>query len=347
MLHYAARIACACPIDVTGTTTPAHPPRSRRLLLLGLKIAVSVVLLYVLLANVDLGRLWTVARTASIPWLVAALALYLLMSLVSAWRWNVLLRAQRVDVTFGALTSSILVAMFFNNFLPSNIGGDVVRIRDTARRAGSKTLATTVVLLDRGLGLLGLVFVAAIGATAAARRDGAVGIVAPGMLWLLFGAGLLVTMPLLLSPHRLGRLLRPLEALHQEWVRERVLRLTSALSRFREAPGALATCFLGGVVVQLSLVAFYVAIARSLGIPIEASHLAVLVPLSFIVQMVPVSVNGFGVREATFTLYFTRLQLPAESALALSFIGAALVMLFSLSGAAAYLLRRRVPAMAT
>jgi hypothetical protein len=58
------------------------------------------------------------------------------------------------------------------------------------------------------------------------------------------------------------------------------------------------------------------------------------------VQMLPVSMNGFGVREATFGFYFTRLGLPLESALLVSFMGAALVMLFSLSGAATYLVRR-------
>jgi uncharacterized membrane protein YbhN (UPF0104 family) len=58
------------------------------------------------------------------------------------------------------------------------------------------------------------------------------------------------------------------------------------------------------------------------------------------VQMLPVSLGGFGVRETTFVLYFTRLGLPAESALALSLIGAVLLMVFSLLGAATYLLRR-------
>ena len=72
----------------------------------------------------------------------------------------------------------------------------------------------------------------------------------------------------------------------------------------------------------------------------RCAHLAILVPLSFIVQMLPVSVNGFGVREQTFVLYLTRLGLPIESALALSFIGAVLIMLFSTTGSAAYLSRR-------
>jgi hypothetical protein len=57
--------------------------------------------------------------------------------------------------------------------------------------------------------------------------------------------------------------------------------------------------------------------------------------------MVPVSINGFGVREAAFTLYFSRLRLPIESALLVSLVPTALVMLFSLSGAAIYVGRRR------
>jgi hypothetical protein len=52
-----------------------------------------------------------------------------------------------------------------------------------------------------------------------------------------------------------------------------------------------------------------------------------------------VSLNGFGVREATFTYYFSRIGLPIESALVVSFMGAGLIILFSLSGAVAYLLR--------
>jgi hypothetical protein len=76
-------------------------------------------------------------------------------------------------------------------------------------------------------------------------------------------------------------------------------------------------------------------------VPIPIAHLAILIPLSFIVQMLPVSVNGFGVREATFGVYFTRIGLPLESALALSFAGAVLMMTFSVSGALVYLVRGR------
>ena len=64
-------------------------------------------------------------------------------------------------------------------------------------------------------------------------------------------------------------------------------------------------------------------------------------PISFVVQMLPVSVNGFGVREATFSFYFSRIGQPIESALLMSLVAQALVMLFSLTGAAVYINRTR------
>ena len=64
-----------------------------------------------------------------------------------------------------------------------------------------------------------------------------------------------------------------------------------------------------------------------------------IVPISFVVQMLPVSVSGFGVREATFSFYFTRIGQPIEAALLMSLVAQALIILFSLSGAALYVSR--------
>jgi hypothetical protein len=93
------------------------------------------------------------------------------------------------------------------------------------------------------------------------------------------------------------------------------------------------------VCVQLLTVAFGWAVARALGIHIGASDLAVVIPLAGVVQMVPVSVNGFGVREATFSFYFSRIGQPIESAVLMSLVAQVLIMLFSLTGAAEYVSR--------
>lgn len=311
----------------------------RSVLTWAVKLLVSGGLLYWLLSRVDRAQLWDNISHASPLWLAAALGLYLLMILVSAWRWKQLLDAQDVPATIKHLTASYLVATFFNNFLPSNIGGDVIRISDTAAAAGSKTRAATIVLFDRGIGLIGLVLVAALGATIATEL-GDQEPFDPLWLWVGLAAGTLAISVTLMKPGLIGKLLTPLRVFHKEWVDERINQLLESLEKFAAHPSALVRCLLGSIAVQIILVWFYAAIAHAMGVPMPAVHLAVLIPMSFIVQMLPLSVNGFGVREAIFGLYFARLGLPRESAIAMSFLGAALIMLFSVSGAAVMLVRK-------
>lgn len=314
---------------------------SKSRVVLVLKSTVSIGLLAVLFAQTDASSLYDAMRRASLPWLAAALALYSMMILASAWRWNLLLAAQRVSVSGWTLVSSFLVATFFNSFLPSNIGGDVIRIRDTTQPAGSIGRATAIVVIDRAMGLLGLLLVAAVSGSLAV-----IGIVGPALpvnlpwLWLAFVAATGAFLILLLAPQTILTVLCYVRFLNRDAIVTRVRKLVDMMRAFRAQPLALVSCFAGALVAQAVLVAFYVAIARSLEIPISPLHLAVVVPMSLVVQLLPVSVNGFGVREATFTYYFAALHLPIESALVLSVLGAGLVLLFSLSGGVLYVARR-------
>jgi uncharacterized membrane protein YbhN (UPF0104 family) len=320
----------------------SRPSTARQVALIAFKVGVSILLLVVLFSKTDAGRLWQTARRASMVWLAAALAVYLVNVLACIWRWRLLLDAQQVEVPSRTLIGSFLVALFFNNFLPSNIGGDVIRIRDTAKPAGSKTVATIVVLTDRVIGLMGLVLVAALGATMAAGSAGHAPVpIWPTWLWAGFLAGTALSAPVVMSPAGVGRLLQPLTVFHPEWVGDRIEHVTTALARFRDKPSVLAGCFGGAVFVQAAIVVFYVAVAYAVNVNIAPWHLAVVVPISFIVQMLPVSVNGFGVREATFSFYFTRVGLPIEAALLVSLVGTAVIMTFSLTGAAVYVSRSR------
>jgi glycosyltransferase 2 family protein len=320
-----------------------HPEASsaRRYILLAIKIAVSIALLVLLFSKIEIGRLWAIARQASLPWLAVALAIYIVNLIASTWRWYVLLDAQEVDVRRRWLFGSFMVASFFNNFLPSNIGGDVIRISDTAKAARSRTLATTVVLLDRALGLMALVLVAAVGATAAGAVHPAALPIWPVWLWAGFLAAAAASAPAVFAPAGFSRLLQPLTVFHPEWVGNRIETLTSVLARFGAQPRALATCFATAVFVQGTMVFFYFSVAHALHLNVALSDIAVIVPISFVVQMLPVSFGGFGVREATFSIYFSRIGHPIESAIAMSLVGQALIMMFSLTGAAVYISRRK------
>jgi uncharacterized membrane protein YbhN (UPF0104 family) len=325
---------------------PQDQPESssvRRYVLLAVKLSVSIILLVVLFSKVDVVQLWQTARLASVPWLLAAIAVFGCSTIAAVWRWNLLLKAQRIEVTFPSLLGTFLVATYFNNFLPSNIGGDVIRIGDTARQMNSKTLAATVVLMDRILGLIALVFVAALGATAIGRLHPAAAPIWPVWLWAGFLAGAAATTPAIFAPAGFGRLLRPLTVFHPEWVGDRITTLTGALGRFGEEPGVLVTAFVGAIFVQCALVLFYFAVAYALHLDVAFWDLAVVIPVSFVVQLLPVSVGGFGVRETFFSYYFHRIGQPIEDAILLSLVAQGLLMLFSLSGLAIYIWRQRHP----
>src|SRR3954463_831778 len=258
---------------------------ARRLVMAAVKLAVSGALLALLFSRIDVAKLWASARQASLSWIAIALALYAGSILVMVWRWWLLLEAQDVSMPFPALFGSMSVALFFNNFLPSNIGGDVVRISDTAKVARSKTLAAIVVLADRIMGMMGLVLVAATGVSLVASPVGRAPLpVWPTWLWAGFTSGMLVGGLVLWSPRGVGWLLRPLTILHPEWVGGRIGSLTETLLRFRSHLGTVVTCFGGAVVVQVMTVAFGWAVARALGIPIGPFDLAVVVPLAGVVQ---------------------------------------------------------------
>jgi uncharacterized protein (TIRG00374 family) len=302
------------------------------------RLVVSAALLYFVLRSIDLAALWERVRGMSPAWVLLALISYLFVQAISVWRWHRLLRAQHVEVTTKTLRESIWVSLFFNNFLPSNIGGDVVRIADTASAAGSKTLATTVVLVDRVLGLTALIVVASFGAFAASL----VGIHVPGArwLWIVAAAGVLVAIPVIAIPQLTAYLLAPLRLLKKPWVDERVQRLEEAINRFRETPSALAGAFAGALVVQITIVAFYLLMAQGLSVPLPILLGAVLIPVSMVVQMAPLSINGFGVREAVFAFFFRRFGLPIDAAVALSLVSTGFVMGLSLVGGYMFLRRR-------
>ena len=302
------------------------------------RLGVSAALLYLVLRSIDLTAFAQRVTSMNPAWLALALIVYAAQQMIGVWRWDRLLRAQHVEVAKNKLAESIWVSMLFNNFLPSNIGGDVVRITDTAPAAGSKTLATTVVLVDRALGLTALLVVAAVGAFIAWLT----GMYVPGSRWLWLACGGLIASAIFViaMPEFVSHLLAPVRALNKPWVTKRAQRLEEAVMRFGKAPAVLAGAFGAAIVVQITIVAFYLLTAKGLSVPLPLLLGAVLIPVSLAVQMAPISINGFGVREAVFAFFFRRFGLPADAAVALSLVSTGMVMALLLVGGLLFVKRR-------
>ena len=291
----------------------------------------SLALLAYLFSITDLHALRERVRTADTFLLVLAMALYGLIIAISIWRWKLLLHTQGYRATMGHLSASYLVATFFNNFLPGSIGGDVIRVRDSSRLTGSTTTSVAVVIIDRilGFGALYVLAVAAYLAAGSSVRGLAGALPALVVLGVVFGLLAYV----FFRPGTARRAVAAVGMSRLPWAQSKFEVVQSAVNVYREEVGAVWTAFLGSVALQALVVYYYYNIARALRIPLPLSACFLMVPLCTLVQALPISFNGWGVRESVFIVYFAQVGLPRESAMAFSLVGAGLMVLLSLSGA--------------
>ncbi len=309
----------------------------KRAALLVVKIAVSVALLTYLLSTTDLRAIEQRVRTADLLDLLAAILFYCAMLGLATWRWQLLLRGLGLPTSLGRLTASYLIATFFNNFLPSNIGGDIVRVRDGSRLTGSTTASLAVVGIDRilGFGALYLLAAAAFVLAPPAVRGLA------GARAVLLGLALVfaVLAYVFFRPGTAGRLMQVTRLSTIGWAREKFETVQEAVHTYRERLAVIWAAAGASLAVQALAVLYYLAVARALGIPLPAGAAFLMVPLCTLLQALPVSFNGWGLREGLFALYFAQLGLPRPGALAFSLVGAGLMVLLSLSGAVVWMTR--------
>jgi glycosyltransferase 2 family protein len=270
-------------------------------------------------------------------WLVVAFALNAVGLFASAYRWHILARALGDDIPVGFLIRSYLVGMFFNNFLPTRFGGDVVRIWDGSKYSRSLVRSSAVVLVDRATGII-VLFLFALAASLF-RLDMAREV---PVVWaaLLIGAAGLLAVALFFLPVT-GRLIEGLPArgiLHT--VRGKVLDLRATILAYRKAPGDFARATVWAVVLQLNVVIYYFLIGKALHLAIPLLDYFIVIPIVLLVQVIPISVNGWGLREASYIEIFAFYGIGAAAAVSFSLIEVAFGLAVGLVGGAIYIARK-------
>jgi glycosyltransferase 2 family protein len=306
---------------------------------LALQVVLSVALIAAVLWQADLDRIGDALRETSPGWFAAAIAINVVATAVMALRWYLLLRARgRRDPGLWWLFETYSIALLLGQILPTAVGGDAVRAIDLARRTGARAEAVSSVVVDRVVGLAALGVLAAAGALA-----GGSGI--DGGTAIALGLGVVAVTGLAaaaLFSLRLQPMLRRCAPLAARLRVEAPLRaLYHALHAYRGHPGALALVFVLGVGAQ-GLRAISIAfLARGMDIDIGLATLLVLCPVLFLVTVVPISLNGIGLREATFVVVLGGAGMAREDAFALGLAFFAVGVLTGALGGLA-LLRRAV-----
>ena len=285
-----------------------------------------------ILWKIDLGQTGHVLANAKPEWLVLSLAIMVVSVWPMAWRWQRLLAARGVHETLPRLVRTYFVGYAAGQVLPTSLGGDASRIYETSRRnPGAGGAAAGTVLLERGLGGVATLLLAAIG-FALAIGHYSVG----GYVWveLAFVAGAVLAGIVLFST-RLHPLLRWTQPALR-WLRvERPLReVYLGMHSFGRERRLLIWMFVLTVAVQAVRVLAIWSVGKAVGVDLSPRPYYVMGPLLFLVQLVPFTVNGIAVREAFFVSFLTALGVAAAPAFATGFLFFFVTIALALPGAA-------------
>lgn len=302
-----------------------------------LRLCVSAVLLAYLVWRADLRAVWMTVGSADPLWLAVAFALHVPGYLISALRWQLLLLTQGIRVPFRYLLASYLVGTFFNQLLPTTVGGDVVRVYDTARYSRAPEASLLAVVVERLTGVLALAVLALLGLLVSVQRVAGV-----GLTGVVVAMVLITALPLwgVWSPGILEPILRLVRRVSGPRFQGPLGKVERALSLFGRARGSLLTALALAFLLQITVIVHFYLIARALGFGVPVSFFFLVVPVATVILMLPVSINGIGVREGVFALFFSEFGIPVAGAIAFAWLAFGMVLVYGILGGLLYAVRR-------
>jgi hypothetical protein len=278
---------------------------------IALKGAISLGLITVVFWKIDFAALWGKSRQLSGALIVAVVLMFLAQTLVAAGRWWLILRHHHLGIRLSTAVRICLIGAFFNQLLPSSIGGDVARAWYVYRYGGSKGISFITVLSDRIYGMamlagLGIMFFPVL-VYFSVGNDAlmVVGVVVAGASSAIIAAFWLDHLPAWMQRWRFVRQLGSLsEATRAVASDKRAMMPLLALSFLIHAVTILAiVILLGAVVPQPNLLLC-----------------AALVPVIMLMATVPISIAGWGVRESIMIYGLGLANVPPAAALIASIL---------------------------
>ncbi|HXE56429.1 MAG TPA: lysylphosphatidylglycerol synthase transmembrane domain-containing protein [Gemmatimonadales bacterium] len=305
-----------------------------------LRGAVSVSLLGYLLAQVGWRTVWDELRRAHAGYLALNVALALAATCVSALKWHALARSRGIGVTLPRCVGLYLVGGYFSQFLPTIVGGDVVRAYELGKSTGRHADALASVLMERYTGMATLVALS--GLALAARPDFLTEPLLPLAVLLgalvVTGLGVAVCRPFGLD---LVERALPVPPVRGFAVRLRLVR--RALRSYRAAPRAVLVSIAYSVLFYGTVVLVVHTGAAALGQHLALATLAVTVPFLLLLMAAPISIGGIGVQEWAYYFMLAKVGVPVGVGLSLGLVVRVRTLAFGILGGVVYLLIESAP----
>ena len=313
----------------------SNAPRGPARVAFLIKLTISSVLLGFLFWRVDRSAFLRSLQSLPVPLLLGCGGLYILGYIISIIRWQRLLRAGGIELGLWRVGLVYFQGAFFNLFLPTLIGGDIVRGYFIYKLTRGHDASVASILVDRLTGFAALILLSLTALTFAYRTlndpqvvFGVLAIAAcfAGVLCVVLNRWLTTRVSGVLAIIGLARFQAKLQG------------LVDALQRYRRHHRALAQAFLLSLVLQALIIVTYYLIGVGLNLGVPLLYFFLFVPLITAIAMLPVSVAGLGVRESGVIYFFGKLGVDAATALGMSLVWFSLTLVVSSMGGLAFLI---------
>lgn len=287
----------------------------------------------------NLADVVTTLRSARLSLFFIAVLLFLVAVIIISYRLKIIFSGQNINLSLKEALYLSFIGFFFNNFLPSAVGGDIVKAYYAALKTNKKLESFTSVFMDRFFGLFPLIFIA--GASLLFVRDK---LQNNSLVWLVIGLLILtmfailfllnknfakISSKLFLGPFKIFK------------ITEKLKKVYDAIGCYKNQRQILLYSFISSITAQvIAIVAVWIS-AFSLSInEIPFGMFFIVVPLVAIASMFP-SLNGLGVRESAYVFFLKDYTTP-QKALAISILWLGVLLVMSIIGGFLYLFRHKV-----
>ncbi|MDD5097337.1 MAG: lysylphosphatidylglycerol synthase transmembrane domain-containing protein [Candidatus Omnitrophica bacterium] len=302
-----------------------------------LRLGISVILLVVLFKfnKIDIGDLAADIKRADKLLLVTGFIIAFLGYFLGFLRWQMLLKAANIQIPLKKLISSFSGGVFFNIFLPSTIGGDIVRSADLAEHTKKAKEVIATVFLDRLSGYIGLVIIIlpAIFLGKNLIHDKVVF----SSVTIIIGL-LVVVLLVLFNNHIYSIITKFLSAPGAGKIKETIRDMHQEIHIFRNHKKVIIYNLILSTVIQVISPLSVYFIACSLGLKINFIYFLIFLPIIGAVTLIPISVGGLGLREGLFVVYFAKAGVIKQLALAMSLLSFSFVVIYASIGGLIYVL---------
>ena len=290
-----------------------------RSLVFPLRVVVSPGLLIFLIWRADPVKIWQSWQYVDLRLIALAMLLQVAGVALSAAKWWVLLRARGQRQPYIWLLGTYMDGQFANNFLPTTVGGDALRVAQLGRRIGSLSQSSASVFIERLTGFLALSLIANLALLISyIQVTGTPLVTTPALRLITVGFTLAAIAAMVVSfvAPRFQRILWPYLP---RVARRPMLKVTQALADYAPQGRWLALVLGMSLLFQVLWVVIHMVCGWALDVHAPLLMYAVMAPITDILGLVPIFVNNLGAREVVFTLYLSQVGVPPETAIALAF----------------------------